>query len=847
MEMVKVLKRWGGREEFDGSKLAHSISRAARDVSVGVDGSVEEVVRRISVGEGEYTASIMDKLHFELLRMAIEEPDMAQVARAHLLGAIYKDAVGKGWLRAGRDEGEYRAAFVRNLLALADAGIVSRERLAPYVDHLGELSRALAPGRDWELGYSALRLFYSGNYALRFPDGRLAETPQYAAMRVAMGVALAEALYGGDPVDWAKRFYAYISARIVVPASPYWFNALTPRQAFGSCFTLEVDDCLSSLTHPGRNCIYDALAQSGLIQQAGGGVGYDFSLLRPEGDIVKSSVGVASGPVSFMRLFDVNVDVIKQGGKRRGAQMGTLHDFHPDIPKFITAKTGAAKDVALQNFNISVMASDYFMEAVLRGGKWRLVNPRRLRELGIKVTEYWGDEYRKVLESVPRDAVWAEMDARELFERIVRGAWDSGDPGMVYKDNMNAAKPIDDVLDGERYVWWTVNPCSETVQRPFEICNLASINVAALVRDGDVDWDALEDAVRIATRLLDNAIDVQDYPHPLIERWAKLSRKNGLGIMGLAETLVKLGIPYASRAALGLAAEITARMYMAALEESSRLARERGPFPLFDRSSYRRGELPVLRAQDHYVARYGPLRESLPQRAREVADEVFKITGEVRGKHAERLDRLGEIVRGGVRNSVVLSVAPTGRISIYAGTTSGVEPIFALAYIRNVTVGTLVEYYEPFVEWARAKGMWTEDVRRSIEEDGTLRSADLPDEVKRLFATAHEIGWQWHVAMLSVVTHWVDQSVSKTINLPRDASVDDVRDAFLAAWVSGVKGITVFRDRSKEVQVIYTGLREQPKRRLAFKVAPMPRALEDARLSVVEEGRDPYCKTGECS
>jgi Ribonucleotide reductase, alpha subunit len=311
------------------------------------------------------------------------------------------------------------------------------------------------PEFDKSLSYSALRLFTNGNYALRDSSFKLAETPSMAAWRVATAVARS--------LEVARRYYDAITAQKIVPASPFWFNAWTKKEMFASCFTLEVEDCLSSITHPGRYCIYDALAYSGIIQQLGGGVGYDFSLLRPEGDVVRGSVGVASGPISFMKLFDTNVDVIKQGGKRRGAQMGTLHVWHPDVKKFIKAKTGELKDAHLQNFNISVFVDDTFMEKALgidKDPKYPLINPRVFYDkTGKKAVEY-ADLHREA----PKEATWGEVDARDLFREIAEGAWDSGDPGLIYKANLNASNPLLGVeieIASTRftYIWRAVNPC----------------------------------------------------------------------------------------------------------------------------------------------------------------------------------------------------------------------------------------------------------------------------------------------------------------------------------------------------------------------------------------------------
>ncbi|MEM4493658.1 MAG: ribonucleotide reductase N-terminal alpha domain-containing protein, partial [Pyrobaculum sp.] len=359
---MSVNKLDGRVEPFSMEKLKISIAKAGADVGVDTNGDVSLEVKKEVVWSWE----LADMVQLELLKRAIDRPELALVAQSHLLGRVYKEAFGKDFLKTKVGYGERAAARFKSLV---DAGLLKREAL----EFLSKFEPR--PEFDRSLSYNALRLFTNGNYALRDQNFRLAETPSMAAWRVATAVA--------RDLEKARLYYDYITKLKIVPASPFWFNAWTKKEMFASCFTLEVEDCLSSITHPGRYCIYDALAYSGIIQQLGGGVGYDFSLLRPEGDVVRGSVGVASGPISFMRLFDTNVDVIKQGGKRRGAQMGTLHVWHPDIRKFIKAKTGELKDAHLQNFNISVFADDAFMEKALgidQNPKYKLINPRAFVE-----------------------------------------------------------------------------------------------------------------------------------------------------------------------------------------------------------------------------------------------------------------------------------------------------------------------------------------------------------------------------------------------------------------------------------------------------------------------------------
>jgi ribonucleoside-diphosphate reductase alpha chain len=848
---VKVIKASGAREDFSEEKLRASLLKAAADVGVSVDGEV-----KIRPSSDITSAELSDLVELELLRKAIDRPELAEAAKSHLLGKIYKEVLGRDFLKDKSKYGERALVAVERLAA---AGLLRQEAASAlrWVE--------LKPEFDRSLSYNALRLFTNGNYALRGPDFKIAETPAVAAARVATAVA-------GDPKT-ARLYYDAITSLRMVPASPFWFNAWTKKEMFASCFTLEVEDCLSSLTHPGRYCIYDALAYSGIIQQLGGGVGYDFSLLRPEGDVVRGSVGVASGPISFMKLFDANVDVIKQGGKRRGAQMGTLHVWHPDIRRFIKAKTGELKDAHLQNFNISVFVDDTFMEKALgvdQSPRYPLINPRAFYDrTGKKPVEY-ADISKEV--EAPKEAVWGEVDARGLFREIAEGAWDSGDPGLIFKANLNASNPLmgaemEVAGYGFRYIWRAVNPCAETVQNPFEVCNLTHINLVKFVKPnctgrtfeeklGCIDWEGLAQAARVGTRFLDDAIERSRTGIKVIDEMNSATRKNGLGIMGFAELLIRLEIPYASWEAVELVNRIMGWIYVHALDESANLARERGPFKFFEKSIYARGELPVLKYQDFVWGRWEKVKYVYPRELQEAGDKLREITVRTREWLGPHLERLREKVRGGVRNSVVLSIAPTGRTSILAGTTSGIEPVFALAFLRNVTVGTLVEYYEPGIEYLRTKGLWIPEVRRAVEETGMLRDAPVPEDVKHLLATAMEIGWLWHVLMQASAQQWVDQGISKTINMPANAPSSDVYWAFAFAWAMGVKGITVYRDKSKSVQVIYTGLKQEIKKRLAeTKIAVKPISLDtsideaatEAKLKALDEGKDPYCKTGECS
>jgi ribonucleoside-diphosphate reductase alpha chain len=494
-----------------------------------------------------------------------------------------------------------------------------------------------------------------------------------------------------------------------LPNSPTLMNAGTKLGQLSACFVLPVEDSLES--------IFDALKHMALVQQSGGGTGFSFSKLRPKGDIVRSTKGVASGPVSFIRIFDVTTDVIKQGGKRRGANMGILRVDHPDIIEFITVKQ---QEGVLENFNISVGITDAFMEAVRKDEEYPLVNPRNKE-------------------------VVRHMRARDVFDMIVTAAWRTGDPGLVFLDEVNRHNPTPALGDIE-----STNPCGEVPLLPYESCNLGSINLSHFVSRGEVDWERLRKAVRLGVHFLDNVIDANRYPLRAIERMTKGNRKIGLGVMGFAEMLIMLGMRYDTKEAVSFAEKLMSFIQHEAKQKSRELAEERGSFPNIDKSIY---------------------------------------AGEA------------------MRNATVTTIAPTGTISIVAGTSSGIEPLFAISFIRNVMEGTkLLEVNPLFERIARERGFYSTALMMKIAKTGSIQDMkEVPRDVRELFVTAMDIAPEWHVRMQTAFQRHVDNAVSKTINLPYDASLEDVRRAFWLAYELKCKGITVYRYGSKREQVLYIG------------------------------------------
>lgn len=553
-----------------------------------------------------------------------------------------------------------------------------------------------------ELTDNALRVLRQ-RYLLRDERGTVIETPEGLFHRVAATVASAERLYGSDPAVWEERFRGLMTGLRFLPNSPTLMNAGKDIGQLAACFVLPVEDSMKG--------IFDTLKNAALILQSGGGTGFSFSRLRPRTDMVRSTGGIASGPVSFMKIYNTATEVIKQGGARRGANMGILRVDHPDIMDFIRVKRSGGE---LTNFNISVAVTDAFMEALEAGGEYDLVNPRT------------GDAAGR-------------LRAKDVFDEIVASAWETGDPGLIFIDRINRANPTPHLGRIE-----STNPCGEQPLLAYEACVLGSVDISKYVLPPGgkerIDFSRLREDIRTAVRFLDNTIDVNKYPIPAIEAMHKGNRKIGLGLMGWADLLILLGIPYNSRRAFALGRKVMQFVQTASREASVELGAERGLFQNFKGS-------------------------------------VFDAPGMPRP-----------------RNATTTTIAPTGTLSIIADCSSGIEPLFAIAFRRLILDTEMIEVNRHFFRIARERGFFSPGIEKAVIQKGSVRGMkEIPPDVRRLFRTAQEIPFQDHIEMQAAFQEYTDNAVSKTINLPHRARKSDVALAYMLACRKGLKGITIFR------------------------------------------------------
>ncbi|MBU1992244.1 MAG: vitamin B12-dependent ribonucleotide reductase [Patescibacteria group bacterium] len=721
----KIQKRDGHIAEFDQGKITEAIWKAVQSVG-GTDRKQAEMI------SNQVTAVL--EVFFK------DENDIPNVEQI-------QDLVEKILIEGGHAK-------------TAKSYIIYRQKRAEE-----RLQREMILGKemaDKNLNFSmnALQVL-ERRYLLKNEKGELKETPEDLIRRVASAIAAEDEKYGENADDTEEKFCKMMGNLEFLPNSPTLMNAGTELGQLSACFVLPVGDSMEA--------IFDALKQAALIHKSGGGTGFSFSRLRPSNDIVRSTTGVSSGPISFMKVFDAATEVIKQGGKRRGANMGILRIDHPDIIDFVQMKNDMS---TLTNFNISVGVTDKFMEALGKGSEYELINPRD----------------GKPVKSIP---------ARMVFDVILANAWKNGDPGLIFIDEINKHNVVKHLGDIE-----ATNPCGEQPLLGYESCNLGSINLNKAVKEdeAEMDWDKLREIVHTATHFLDNVIDANHYPIPEIAEQSRKTRKIGLGIMGFADVLYQLGIPYNSDEGVKMGEKIMKFVRDEAMEKSIDMAKTRGVFPAWE------------------------------------------------GSEHEKTSRK-------CRNACVTTVAPTGTIGMLAEASGGLEPNFALAFIKNVMDGTELIYTNQFFEKElKKRNLYSTDLMHKVTHTGSIQNIErLPEDIKRVFVTAQDITPEWHIRMQAAFQKHVDSSVSKTINFPQNASIEDVERSYWLAYKLKCKGITIYRDKSREGQVLNIGevnKREQKEPKVREVIPPPILVLENrerpknlpVKKELFESKECPECK-----
>ncbi len=709
MKIKKIRKRDGKVVDFDKEKIVNAIFKAAQSVG----GSDKKEAERVA----DLAVKFIDEKY-----KPDEVPSVEDI----------QDIVEKALIEAGH-------------ATTAKSYIIYRHR--KNVER--EMKRILGVSDDLKLPLNSIQVL-ERRYLLKDDAGKVIETPSEMFSRVAAFIASNEVKYGADEKtvkDYGQAFYQVMTNFEFLPNSPTLMNAGTNLGQLAACFVLPVEDDIPQ--------IFDAVKYTAIIHKSGGGTGFSFTHLRPRGDFVKSTAGVASGPISFMRIFDVATEVVKQGGKRRGANMGVLSVWHPDVEDFISAKQTPG---VLENFNVSIAVDDKFMKAVEKNEDYELINPRN----------------REVLRKI---------NARSLFKLIAYSAWKSAEPGLLYIDHINKANPT------PKFPINATNPCGEVPMPDFESCNLGSINLEMFV-DMDwtkgnwkkkVNWDRLRYVVRLAVQFLDNVIDLNKYPIPEIKERTQYHRRMGLGIMGFSKMLVKMGVKYKSPEALEIAEYTMKFITDEARKMSHELGRARGSFPGFKESTW-----------------------------------------------AKKYDAM--------RNATVTSIAPTGTISMIANTSSGIEPMFALAYIKNVMDGTKLYYSdEVFEHVLKVRGLYTPELMQDVIDNGSIQDMkEIPKELKDVFVVSYDLKPEDHVKMQAAFQKHTDLAVSKTINLPPEASVEDVETAYMLAWKANCKGITIYREGSRGPGVLSKVKKaEAPKYAESETIPVIPKEKLDEKLQKV--------------
>jgi ribonucleoside-diphosphate reductase alpha chain len=691
-------------------------------------------IRRIKKRDGRIVFFDQEKI-IKAIELSGRDTGEFDKKEAQKIGAKVMDKIAVKYRKNDIPSVEEVQDIVEPTIAEAGYFATAKHYILYRLQHakMREAQKAIGIPDDVGLPLNSLRVL-EARYLIRDENRNVKETPRDLFLRVAKTIASAEKKWGGEKarVKYEEEFFGMITRREFMPNSPTLMNAGTGSGQLSACFVIPVPDEMGG--------IFDAVRAAALIHQTGGGTGFSFSRLRPKGDVVGSTGGVASGPVSFMRVFNMATEVIKQGGKRRGANMGILRIDHPDILDFITCKEDM---ISITNFNISVAVTEKFMKAVEENTDYDLINPHTKKSV-------------------------VRLNAKMVFDMIVLNAWKNGDPGIVFIDRINRDNPTPHIAEIE-----ATNPCGEQPLMPYDSCNLGSINLDQMTKEStgkketyEIDWDKLEKTAKLAIRFLDDVIEMNKFPLPEIDKTVRANRTVGLGVMGWADLLVTLGIPYNSDEAVELAEKVMKFVTEKAREESVVMGKERGSFPNFKGSVWEKKGFLCL------------------------------------------------------RNRTVTTIAPTGTIGLIADCSQGVEPIFALAHIRKseLSVGStlsdeMIYTYKKFEDELKKRNLYSEELMMEVAKSGSVSHLNhgLPEDLKRIFVTAHEISPIWHLRMQAAFQKHTDNAVSKTVNFPKEATTAQVEEVYMLAYKLGCKGVTIYRDASRPTQVLNLNITNKKK------------------------------------
>lgn len=774
---TKIVKRDGRIVDFDKGRIENAIKKAMVSVNRYDSDTVQKVMDDvISTINSKYSVKIIPHVEDvqDIVEFALVKYNLYEVAKSYILYRKDREKIRKEkMIILGKDYiDEVDKAFSLNAIRLMASRYFLRDEKGKPIEGPKQVFQRIAvlvaipdilydpEVFDYEGGQPkhkvedfdnilwadkiSLGEFKLNEYHLERMKLFYDELNLQGKMKTSWSTILDKILKGtfDKYIEKVRIYYDLMVGKKFLPNSPTLFNAGAKLSQLSACFVLDIEDSLDS--------IMDAAKEAALIFQGGGGIGINYSKLRPKGDVVLSTGGIASGPVSFMRIIDTVTDVIKQGGKRRGANMGILESWHPDVEKFINVKNSEG---TFSNFNLSVMIREDFWKSYNEGKSYQLVNPRDKR-------------------------VWNEIDSKSLLRQMTANAWKTGDPGALFKDNINRRN----ILKRELGEIDTTNPCGEEGLYPYESCNLGSINLLSFIRfdlqnrKTIFDWDGLGDVVQIAVQFLDNIIDVNNFPLASIDAATKASRKIGLGVMGLADTLYALKIVYNSEEGFTFMRKVMEYITYYAMEASARQASKRGTFPLYSRSGYVQNEMPV---EGYYHKEWWTLDWA----------------------------KLNKFIKdNGMRNSEVTTIAPTGSISMLFDVSSGVEPQYALVYEKKVSVGQFFYIDLELERQLKEIDAFDDAILKKISDNGgSLQGVkEVAEGLRKVFLVAYDIPWWDHLRAQAEISKWVCAAVSKTINMPNWVTVDDVEKAYLFAYKLGVKGVTVYRDSSKNEQVLVT-------------------------------------------